>query len=1133
MQSNAVPRPEPAAERAARMMMGLEWVMVPVLLALAFMLASFAVRNSDFWMHLATGRLIADGNYHFGTDPYSFATEGKTWVNHSWLFDLLLYQAYKLNPDHSAVVYIKAGLVALIALMMWIACRPAPKDMIVPGTKMNPTGWIAGIIVGLAIVAMGPRLVLQPTLVSYLFTVVTLFILLNSPRWPAYALPASLGVLFAVWVNLDQWFFIGPALVALWLLGEWLQQFVPGAEQTEMARVKALGLTLGVGLAACLINPHHIKAFTSLPMEVVPNVSPQMMKDKAWAPVFASTVDVLYTNQVQLGRSIPGLCYWLVMVLGVASFVLNYRAPRASFIVTWLALALLPLLLSYRLIPFFVVVGAPIAVLNFNAFFARLPYRKGVTFVPAEQIAESPTKEAPTPAAAAAKTDAPSTAITATPQEGWWPGASETAATPDPAATATAPAPSSSAALGGELTLTPETLLAMGGVMGRLLTVVVGIVAVAACWPGWLHAKSPNPRRVEWVLTPDPAYVQVAERLGKWRESGQLPPDARGLALDINMADYCAWYAPSVHTFMDNRFPLTGQLSADLMQVKRGLNERATDTADPTDFSRALRDHKINYLITSIETEAGGRELLAELLVGEDDEWVLWYHNGRMAVFGWHDPAGPEDAAQKDPLRMDLVALALGDKAERVPPADRFNVPHSAPPESHPESSLMNRFMTPPPPPRPTESVSALLYWLMRDRAFIRAQRESVAAFDFAFQAARIGMFAQPNYMTPFTNPTQNARMQTAQRMALAHPLPTAVSVLAVREARLGVLAHPNEGYPYLVLALAYNNLLPVNQQLHLFEQVTALHQALDRLTPEELEDERIGPMVSACWLRLAELHSLDARDLAEEALGHVLAMYDRSPPLLIPETQREKAREGLQQMQDRFKTELLAARDNFQLALETAKQRNAPPASFIQIALQHGLVREAIKIIEDPANSTKPDPILLQFGVSLYLKIGRVEDAQQILDRLPDYLREQPAFRQLQLNAWMAAGEYARAGKAYEELIALAEKTDDPKAKAIKAAKVFQQLHFSIIEPSSWPMMLATVPAGSTTLISVATQMVLERQAKAEALGARAMLALEEGDIPTARKYFHDSTEMGVVYQGIEYAAVYRFALERANAKK
>src|SRR5262245_53554729 len=128
MDANTAPRPDPAAERAARMMIGLEWVMVPIVLALGFLLASFAIRNSEFWMHLATGRLIAEGKYEFGKDPYSFATEGRTWVNHSWLYDLLLYKAFDLNLDHSAVVYIKAALVAVLALVMLLACRPPPEQ---------------------------------------------------------------------------------------------------------------------------------------------------------------------------------------------------------------------------------------------------------------------------------------------------------------------------------------------------------------------------------------------------------------------------------------------------------------------------------------------------------------------------------------------------------------------------------------------------------------------------------------------------------------------------------------------------------------------------------------------------------------------------------------------------------------------------------------------------------------------------------------------------------------------------------------------------------------------------------------------------------------------------------------------
>ena len=65
------------ARRHARTLGTMEWLMAPVLMALAFFLASFAVRNSDFWMHLATGRHIAEGNTKvlFGEDPFSHRSE--------------------------------------------------------------------------------------------------------------------------------------------------------------------------------------------------------------------------------------------------------------------------------------------------------------------------------------------------------------------------------------------------------------------------------------------------------------------------------------------------------------------------------------------------------------------------------------------------------------------------------------------------------------------------------------------------------------------------------------------------------------------------------------------------------------------------------------------------------------------------------------------------------------------------------------------------------------------------------------------------------------------------------------------------------------------------------------------------
>lgn len=67
----------------------LDRLLIGSVLALAFLLASLPARNSDVWLHLASGRLLAHGQYPFGVDPFAFTTHGVRWVNACWLYDLL------------------------------------------------------------------------------------------------------------------------------------------------------------------------------------------------------------------------------------------------------------------------------------------------------------------------------------------------------------------------------------------------------------------------------------------------------------------------------------------------------------------------------------------------------------------------------------------------------------------------------------------------------------------------------------------------------------------------------------------------------------------------------------------------------------------------------------------------------------------------------------------------------------------------------------------------------------------------------------------------------------------------------------------------------------------------------------
>jgi hypothetical protein len=74
---------DPVCDRLQRQSRAMGIGVAVLTLVFAFLIASFAVRNADFWLHLATGRLIADGGYHAGIDPFASTTEGMRWVNHS------------------------------------------------------------------------------------------------------------------------------------------------------------------------------------------------------------------------------------------------------------------------------------------------------------------------------------------------------------------------------------------------------------------------------------------------------------------------------------------------------------------------------------------------------------------------------------------------------------------------------------------------------------------------------------------------------------------------------------------------------------------------------------------------------------------------------------------------------------------------------------------------------------------------------------------------------------------------------------------------------------------------------------------------------------------------------------------
>ncbi|HEY1379569.1 MAG TPA: hypothetical protein VGF55_22385 [Gemmataceae bacterium] len=339
----------------------LDGALAAAVLVLAGFLASFAVAapNTDVWLHLAAGRLVAAGQFPFGTDPF-VAADGATWVNHGWLFDLFLFLLYRATSG-AALVAAKAGLTVALAAVLLAIRRPG-------GGGLGPAA-----VTTLVLLAASPLLFVRSNVASYLLFAVLLLVLRHRfGRGGKWQLPLTVGVLFLIWANTDGGFVLGLVLLAFWVIGAFLQRAVPMGDPADTLDEPphppaVLATALAAAVVASLINPYHVRAFR-LPDELAPyGLPPELRRDPFFEPLFQSPFGGGYSAQV---GAAPAGAFYLLLALGLASFAVNAGGWRWPRVLAWAAFAWLGA--SYPgLIPYFALVGGPAVVLNVQAFLAR------------------------------------------------------------------------------------------------------------------------------------------------------------------------------------------------------------------------------------------------------------------------------------------------------------------------------------------------------------------------------------------------------------------------------------------------------------------------------------------------------------------------------------------------------------------------------------------------------------------------------------------------------------------------------------------------------------------------------------------------------------------------------------------
>jgi hypothetical protein len=318
---------------------------------LAFLLASFPARTSDLWMHLANGRLLAQGEYSFGADAG---------INHAWLYDILCYGLYS-GLGGPGLVLFKALLVVGLALLL---------------LHLSWSGqgwWAAAFCTALVLLAMSTRLLLQPATISYFLLALTLWLLWPHPGKDETEKPPSsfplppwpLLVLFVIWVNMDSWFVLGLGTVALVWLGQVLDEALAdrGPQRMSFSSLLRPVFTFALLAVVCLLNPSHVHVFELPPDLAWSGPAGSLASGRTMSPfggVFLAT----------FGLRPSGLAYYSLLVLGLLSFVLNLPRWHWQRFLPWLGLAFLSAF-QVRAVPFFAVLAGPVLAWNLQELLVR------------------------------------------------------------------------------------------------------------------------------------------------------------------------------------------------------------------------------------------------------------------------------------------------------------------------------------------------------------------------------------------------------------------------------------------------------------------------------------------------------------------------------------------------------------------------------------------------------------------------------------------------------------------------------------------------------------------------------------------------------------------------------------------
>lgn len=246
-----------------------------ILMLVLFFLTTREVTDPDFWWHLRAGQYIFETRSIPRTDIFSFTFDGREWVTHEWLSELLIYAVFKWLGW--------GGLVTCFALIITAAFGLSYRAC----ERSGAHPFVAWVTVLLGALATAPVWGVRPQMFSLLLASVFLFILTGCMRAgvkkrSVWLLPP----LMLLWVNLHGGYVLGLVLITIALFGMTLDGLIEKSGPKEIfRRVRPLVFVLLACVIVVPLNPNGVRLFT-YPFETLASSAMQEHIEEWFSPNF-------------------------------------------------------------------------------------------------------------------------------------------------------------------------------------------------------------------------------------------------------------------------------------------------------------------------------------------------------------------------------------------------------------------------------------------------------------------------------------------------------------------------------------------------------------------------------------------------------------------------------------------------------------------------------------------------------------------------------------------------------------------------------------------------------------------------------------------------------------------------------